>query len=142
MSDEQKNCKVIDSIFEALCRKLSTNDEVGVISEKFSRLKGNAKRVEFAANLLTKYSLFPQLVYQKKNDETSLSYRQQGNEAFKKKESFTAWKLYTKSISYATNDSDCLALGYANRSAVFYEKQMYKHCLEVNEILDYILNIH
>ncbi|GJQ85477.1 hypothetical protein Trydic_g23900 [Trypoxylus dichotomus] len=129
MSDEKLNCKVSD-IFDGLCRKLVADNEVGTTSRIFSELDTNAERVQFAAKLLSKYSLFPAIAEQRKDDILSAKYRQEGNEAFKRKDDLCAWHLYTKSISYATSNSECLSLAYANRSAVLYERKMYRECMK------------
>lgn len=139
MSGEDNNCAKINDVFEELCRQLSINGQVADISEKFSLLNSNAERVKFASELLEKYALYPEILHREKDDELSAKYRQEGNNAFKRKEDHTAWRLYTKSISYATNNSECLALAYANRSAVLYEKKLYKQCLEVSYAQTFII---
>ncbi|KAI4457246.1 set and mynd domain-containing protein 4 [Holotrichia oblita] len=130
MSDEENNCIKVNDVFEELCRQLSSNDQVGDISQKFSTLNTNAERVKFTGDLLEKYALYPKIIHEKKDDELSVKYRQEGNDAFKRKQDHAAWMFYSKSISFATSNSECLALAYANRSAVLYEKKMYKQCLE------------
>lgn len=51
--------------------------------------------------------------------------RRRGNELFRRKLYDGALMLYNESICAAPNDSEDLAIGYANRSAVFYAKATY-----------------
>lgn len=72
-----------------------------------------------------------------KNNQKSKEFREQGNEHFSKKvksEYINALRLYNKSICYAKNGSKELALGYSNRSAVYFELKMFKECLASIEL--------
>lgn len=65
-----------------------------------------------------------------KSTSEAENYRSIGNDLFRAKVFFEALKFYTLSVSYAETGSDELALAYGNRSAVLFEKQYYKECLE------------
>lgn len=65
-----------------------------------------------------------------KNDITSYKYRKLGNERFADNYLARAAHTYNQSICHAENDSECLAFGYANRSAVYFRCGEWKSCLE------------
>lgn len=72
-----------------------------------------------------------------KNNEKSLEFRQQGNTFFAKKklnEYLKAIAFYNKSICYAKTDTEDLSVGYANRSAVYFELKLYDICLQNIEL--------
>ncbi|XP_058807457.1 SET and MYND domain-containing protein 4-like isoform X2 [Phymastichus coffea] len=47
-----------------------------------------------------------------------------------------AWKIYSKSIAYAENNSKELPLAYANRSAILYHLKKYEECVrDINKTL-------
>lgn len=65
-----------------------------------------------------------------KSDVESETFRTLGNNCFKAGQYLEAHRLYTLSIACATSGSRQIALAYGNRSAVLFEKQYYKECLE------------
>ncbi|KFB50123.1 hypothetical protein ZHAS_00018179 [Anopheles sinensis] len=67
-----------------------------------------------------------------KNNEKAISLREQGNLAYKTtpKDADRAMEYYNKSICMAVEDSEELGIGYANRSAVYFNRKMYRECLE------------
>lgn len=68
-----------------------------------------------------------------KNNEESTTYRTLGNKEFAKQTNagyLAALKYYNKSICYAENDSEELGLGFANRSAVYFELGLYDDCMK------------
>lgn len=68
---------------------------------------------------------------EKKCDIKAFEFRNMGNHEYNKKwfDAFTTLRYYNKSIAYAKS-KEVTALGYANRSATYFEKGMYKECLE------------
>ncbi|KAJ8935103.1 hypothetical protein NQ314_012999 [Rhamnusium bicolor] len=75
---------------------------------------------------------FPRLLRTLKNNELAGNFRQKGNAMFKVRKNREAVELYTRSIALAEDKSECLALAYANRSAVLFEKGFYEECLMNN----------
>ncbi|XP_037029728.1 SET and MYND domain-containing protein 4-like [Bradysia coprophila] len=65
-----------------------------------------------------------------KNDKKSENFRLLGNKLFSVEKWFGALEYYNKSICFATKNSEQLAIGYANRSAVYLELKEYKLCLD------------
>lgn len=51
---------------------------------------------------------------------------------FKNRLATEAHEFYTKSVAFAVKGDDTLALAYANRSAVLFEKGLYEECLRVS----------
>lgn len=67
-----------------------------------------------------------------KNNGKSEEFRKKGNSDFSQLNVtgiVKALRWYNKSICFAENDSKELALGYANRSAVYFQMKMFKECL-------------
>lgn len=67
-----------------------------------------------------------------KCDEKAKEFRNLGNHEYNSKkwfDAFTCLRYYNKSIAFAKS-KEVAALGYANRSAAYFEKRMYKECLE------------
>lgn len=65
-----------------------------------------------------------------KNNKKSENFRLLGNKLFSNKKWFGALECYNKSICFATKNSEQLAIGYANRSAIYLELKEYTLCLE------------
>ncbi|KAL7035499.1 hypothetical protein ACKWTF_008407 [Chironomus riparius] len=64
-----------------------------------------------------------------KSDVKSNEYRLIGNNYFKNKHWFRSLLYFNKSIAYA-HSKRALALGYGNRSAVYYHTNLFEECLE------------
>lgn len=64
-----------------------------------------------------------------KNNFLSRNYRIAGNEQFACKKFKNAIVLYNKSLCFAENDSEELAIAFANRSACYFELKNYENCL-------------
>ncbi|XP_055306917.1 SET and MYND domain-containing protein 4-like [Sitodiplosis mosellana] len=65
----------------------------------------------------------------KKNNVTAKKLRDKGNELYSKKKYHDAMAYYNQSISYAENNSEALALAYANRSTCFLNLNLFQECL-------------
>lgn len=64
-----------------------------------------------------------------KSDKKSNESRLIGNQEFRQMNWFNALANYNLSIAYA-NSKSAIALGYSNRSAVYFETKLYEHCLQ------------
>lgn len=64
-----------------------------------------------------------------KDNNFSLKLRQEGNALFAKKKWDQAMDKYNRSLCFAENDSELIALAYANRSSCYLHMQMYDKCL-------------
>ncbi|XP_052829237.1 SET and MYND domain-containing protein 4 [Octopus bimaculoides] len=65
-----------------------------------------------------------------KSASDSTEFRNKGNAEYVKKNYREAFSFYTRSIQKAPGIGDMLALGYANRSAVYFDMQKYHLCLK------------
>ena len=74
----------------------------------------------------------------RKDDEKSVSARNLGNDLYKAKKFEEAVAKYTDAIKLAENDSETLALGFANRSAVLFQMKEYKRCLQVRQMIPFL----
>lgn len=127
-------CKDINSIHQELLRHLQTDERNVNVSNKFAVFGSNSERVSFAYSLIEGYNLFPAFFKDAKCDENAQEFRQKGNLFYKKKEVADALELYTKSVAFASEKGEELALAYGNRSAALFEKELYKECLQVSRI--------
>ncbi|XP_001848113.2 SET and MYND domain-containing protein 4 [Culex quinquefasciatus] len=64
-----------------------------------------------------------------KNNDRAVQLRQQGNRLYQAKRYENALEKYNESICYAEAGSDQLAMGYANRSAIYFEQGEYEFAL-------------
>jgi hypothetical protein len=65
----------------------------------------------------------------KKNPEKAQAFKDLGNESYKAKKLKDALQKYTKCIQFAPSDQDTLAIGFANRSAVFFQMKEYEKAI-------------
>lgn len=64
-----------------------------------------------------------------KNNVTAKKLRDKGNDLYSSRKYHDAMAYYNQSISYAENDSEALALAYANRSNCFLNLNLFQECL-------------
>ena len=64
-----------------------------------------------------------------KSTADAIEHRNRGNKLFQSGNDREALNLYTKSISFAPDNSEELALAYSNRSAVLYRLAKYDLCI-------------
>lgn len=121
-------------LHKALCRALTDSGRVKQITDEFAALRSNGERTKLAHRLLREFQLFPRVKSEFKSETVSCEFRNKGNELFKTKKDGLALEMYTKSIAHAPKDAECLGLAFANRSAVFFEKKLYRECLNVRSI--------
>ncbi|XP_049545579.1 uncharacterized protein LOC125957137 [Anopheles darlingi] len=71
-----------------------------------------------------------------KSDTKAKSLREQGNAAYSNapNDPANALQLYNQAICMAEDDSEELALGYANRSAIYFNRKLYLECLQNIEL--------
>ncbi|XP_018321538.1 SET and MYND domain-containing protein 4 [Agrilus planipennis] len=113
-----------------LCQILLGSNNIKIICHDFNTLTSNYARVKFAKALLDKYKIkVENFAISTKDEKIALKFRERGNELFKVKKDNDAWEMYTKSISHSKEKSECLGLAFANRSAVLFQKGLYKECL-------------
>lgn len=65
----------------------------------------------------------------RKTNQSSLNYRQNGNSKFMQQDWLEAMDLYNRSLCFAEVASENVSIAYANRSACFFQMQMYENCL-------------
>lgn len=122
----------IQELCHSLCCHLTKNGEVLSTSKDFASLTTNIERVSYVTRLFERFELWPRVNANcLKSDEKSAKFREYGNRAFKAKKDGEALKMYTKSIAFAVAGTEALGLAFANRSAVLFERKLYKECLEV-----------
>lgn len=126
----------INSIHQELLRHLQNDGRSVDISNEFAVICTNFERVSFAYSIIEGYNLFPALLEDVKSDETAYEFRQKGNLFYKRKDISEALELYTKSVAFASDKGEELALAYGNRSAALFEKRFYKECLQVSSKLN------
>lgn len=122
---------------DQLTKQLIHEKKVIDISKQFISQKDGAAKIRFSLKLLKEKNLLPPAsdVFQAKNDSASLDARNRGNHFFiKDKDYVSALENYNRSICLATGNSENLAIGYANRSAIYLNSGFYKFCLENIEL--------
>lgn len=135
-----QSCSLMASandICKRLQRALGSESETAALklrSEQFGALNSNRDRVDFAWKLLHERGLFPEVKDNCKNNDLSEKFRKDGNKEFGLKRDHAAFDAYTRSIAHATGDGDCLALAFANRSAVMFQRKLYRECLNVSKL--------
>lgn len=99
------------------------------IDKEFKDKKDGAAKIRFTMEKLG--GLPVSKVFQPKDDSASIIARKSGNNFFiADKDYVSALKCYNRSICLATDGSEHLAIGYANRSAIYLNSGFYKLCLE------------
>ncbi|KAL9698253.1 hypothetical protein quinque_001694 [Culex quinquefasciatus] len=79
--------------------------------------------------VLEHQQLLENVVEPVKCDAKAADLRQQGNRLYQSKRYEKALKKYNESICYAEAGSDQLAMGYANRSAIYFEQGEFEFAL-------------
>lgn len=124
---------IYDLIADKLFLKLQKEDKVADLSSQFNHIVSDAEKVEFAAKVWhdSKIDVDVPLRVPKDADK-SKEYRMEGNKYFslKNRNYVRALELYNQSICFAESNSEDLGIGYANRSAIYFEWKKYDLCLE------------
>ncbi|CAH0564153.1 unnamed protein product [Brassicogethes aeneus] len=129
MYNTNKNPSLVDRQ-QDLLRHLSERGRVKATSDEFSVISTNHGRVDFVLGLLDEFELYPDGTNSGKSNAESEKYRLKGNEMFKLKCNDKSIEYYTQSIAHAENNTESLAIAYANRSAVLFQIKLYKECLD------------
>lgn len=104
----------------------------GHTAENLKQCYRNYDRIDLIQNILLMRGdkekfLIPN---QPKDNKKSEKFRLAGNKFYSQKKWFNALECYNKCICFATKGSEEMAIGYANRSAIYIELKRYKLCLE------------
>lgn len=127
----------IYSVNDNLINTLTKSHLILPISKAFNACETNADKVKLIEELLVKYDCIPKKDAQRaKDNKRSKELRQQGNILFAQGKAFDALELYNQSICWAASkdNSEELAIGYANRSAVYYKWKMFEICQQNIEL--------
>lgn len=128
---------IYDLIADKLFLQLQNENRVADLSNQFNQLESDAARIEFAAKVWRDSKIDVDIPLRlNKNPVKSLDYRKEGNQFFslKNKDYVRALELYNKSICFAEIGSEDMGIGYANRSAIYFEWKKYEACLENIEL--------
>lgn len=128
---------IYDLIADKLFEKIQNENKVADISNEFNHIDTNAAKVDFAERIWRESKINVDIpLHVPKNAERSKAYRMEGNQNFslKCKNYVRALELYNQSICHAEANSEDLAIGYANRSAIYFEWKKYELCLENIEL--------
>jgi len=133
-----------ESLFESLCQKLKSTNNLDNISCNFAQLTSDRERVHFLLQLdaVQHHFQLPDdhesvAATQQKSPIVAVSLRNKGNQYFKSKKYMAALEKYTESLSYAplledkpgAEDSPA-SLAFANRSAVLFQLGKHQLCLD------------
>lgn len=124
---------VYDLIADKLVQQLEKEKRVVDISNRFVHIRTNWQKVDFADKIWQQSNIRADVPFRiAKSNERSCELRQLGNQFFslKNKDYVKALDLYNQSICAAENGSEILAIGYANRSAIYFEWKKYELCLD------------
>lgn len=105
----------------------------------FEKLDSNYARIEYLIDhnkpIIEKLSSYLDKIHHesdtscRKSIQISEAHRQRGNEHFSKKNYKQALKFYNLALLNASRESKSLLLSYSNRSAVFYNENLFNECL-------------
>lgn len=121
---------IIDSCYEGVIAKLTSQGKIKQMSQELLFLKTNSERVIFVYKIFEDLNAFPNVTEMKKSNDLSLHYRNLGNKSFQQEEYHKAWQYYNLSLLNAPSNSENYCLALSNRSAVFFELNKYKECLQ------------
>lgn len=101
------------------------------VSLKFKDINENSARIKFLQNLLVENNLIADdgKLKLEKSNVIADSCRLKGNKFYSNKQFLDAMEAYNQSLCFAESDSEQIGLAYANRSAVYYELELFDNCL-------------
>lgn len=120
----------IDSCYEGVIAKLTSQQRIKDISAELLSLKTDNERVLFVYKIFEDLNAFPSVKEVKKSNELSIYYRNLGNKCFEESEFHKAWQYYNLSLLNATVHSEYFCIALSNRSAVFFELEKYNECIQ------------
>lgn len=102
------------------------------IPKEFHDQKDGAGKIRFCLKEMEKMGILPSAseAFQPKSDAASIKARTLGNKYYTDKDYVSAIVWYNRSICLAPIGSANSAIGYANRSAVYFHSGFYKFCLQ------------
>lgn len=124
---------IYDLIADKLFLQLQSENKVADLSNEFNHLESDAAKVEFADRVWRDSKIKVDVPMRlSKSQEQSLEFRKEGNQYFslKNRDYVRALELYNKSICFAKFGSEDMGIGYANRSAIYFDWKKYELCLE------------
>lgn len=124
---------VYDLIADKLLLQLEKEKRVVDISNEFNHIATNWEKVQFAEKIWQQSGITTDVPFRiSKSNERSQELRQMGNQFFslKNRDYVKAMGFYNQSICAAETASEDLAIGYANRSAIYFGWKKYELCLE------------
>lgn len=125
----------MDEIVTKLNSRILVAQKQESLSKTFMSAETDEIRMVFTYSVLEEFRLIPTSKCQKKDSAESTKLRNQGNRIFvgnhnNASEYVKAWELYCKGVAFATNNSEELALAFANRSALLVHFQKYAEAVE------------
>jgi len=138
-------------LFESLCEKLKTTNDLELISHRFSQLTSDRERIHFLLQLdaVQSHIQLPDVcrsvaAAEMKSSKVADKLRIEGNHYFKTKSYMKALSKYTESLSYAPLpemegkvEHNSASLAFANRSAVLFQIGKHQLCLyDINHAFD------
>lgn len=124
---------IYDLIADKLLLQLEKEKRVVDLSNEFNHIATDWQKVAFAEKVWQQSGITTNVPFRiAKSNERSRELRKLGNAFFslKNKDYVKALELYNQSICAAETGSEDLAIGYANRSAIYFEWKKYELCLE------------
>lgn len=123
----------MEKLHDELLKKLVRNREAIEVSEEFDRLQNDrAKQLRYVYTIVERLKMFPdsrRCDSNAKSDQKAEDFRTRGNQYYAGRQYVKALEEYNRSICYAEPGSGHISLGYANRSAVFFQLKLYEECL-------------
>lgn len=124
---------VYDLIADKLLLQLEKEKRVPGISDEFNHIATNWQKVNYAEKIWQESGIVANVPFRvPKSNERSRQLRQRGNDFFslKNQDYVKALEFYNQSICAAETTSEDLSIGYANRSAIYFQWKNYELCLE------------
>ncbi|EDS28111.1 conserved hypothetical protein [Culex quinquefasciatus] len=108
--------------------------ELAQVEQKIKSYRSNDEVISFIRGVMDKHKWmkFIKLRGDPKSNARAIDCRKRGNEYFhpRIRQYIKAVELYNESIALAADNSEALAMAYANRSAICFELKEYADCLE------------
>lgn len=131
---ENDNADIIFTVHKELLQKLNEKNVRDRSIINFDKHEKVIEKIEYVEKMLIENELIPVFTNcDSKNDNKSLALRKKGNKMFENENYIDALLFYNESICHA-NNTEYLAISYANRSAVYFQLKMYKICLDNIEL--------
>lgn len=124
---------VYDLIADKLLLQLEKEKRVVDISNEFNYIPTNWQKIQFAEKIWRQSGITADVPFRiVKSNVRSRELRQAGNQFYslKNEDYVKALEFYNQSICAAETGSEDLAIGYANRSAIYFKLKKYDVCLE------------